>query len=81
MADCGEAAVAGAAVALVVDSAALPLVPLEADILRAGSCTCFPEGNMNRRSPSHEGIIFSVEAGGLVLVGMMVGGVSFSAGT
>jgi len=81
MADCGEAAVAGAAVALVADSAALPLVPLEADNLLAGSCICFPVGNINRRSPSHDGITFSVEAGGLVLVGMTVGGVSFSVGT
>jgi hypothetical protein len=86
MADCGEAFVGGGEDALAVDSTALPLVPLEPDSLRLGSCTCLPEGNMNRRSPSHDGMILVVEAGGLplavvVLVGMTVGGVSFSTGT
>lgn len=41
---------------------------------------------MNRRSPSHVGMILVVDAGGLplavvVLVGMTVGGVSFGTGT
>lgn len=86
MADCDDTVVAGGEAALAVDSTALPLVPLEPDSLRPGSCTCLPEGNMKRRSPSHDGMTLAVEAGGLplavvVLVGMTVGGVSFSAGT
>jgi len=80
---CGEELAAGGGAAFAVESTALPLVPLEPDSLRPGSCTCFPDGNINRRSPSQEGRIFA--AGGLpltavVVAGIVVGGVSFSAG-
>lgn len=83
MAACGEALAAAGGAAFAVGSTDLPLVPLEPDSLRPGSWICFPEGNMNRRSPSHEGRILAAGSPPLavvMLVGMRVGGVSLSAG-
>lgn len=63
----GVAAVRGGEAALTDELAADLSLPLEADGRRPGWWISLGEGNMKRRSPSHEGRTLP-EAGGLPLV-------------